>query len=276
MVGRHLCCVCCLLCCAMASAKHLRIIVTGGTSGIGKVLVQQLAASGHRVFFTGRNKEALQGLASCEGVRGSSGDVTNEADVERQFSEALEFLGGLDALVANAGCGAGRQNFEDLPAEQFDRVFSTNVRGAFLWTQRALRVMKPQGHGQIVMTSSVAAMRPCPKAAIYAASKAAVQAMVLSLRAELKGSGVKIGSVNPGAVATEWWGDEGRGGWTKEMGPGSALPFWNDMLRPEDVADGIMTLLTQAASSNIESLVLDPADAGGVAPPDVAKRQRVD
>ncbi|CAE8624908.1 unnamed protein product [Polarella glacialis] len=136
--------------------------------------------------------------------------------------------------------------------------------------------MKPQGHGKIVMTSSVAAMRPCPKAAIYAASKAAVQAMVLSLRAELKGSGVKIGTVNPGAVATEWWGDEGRGGWTQEMGAGSALPFWKDMLRPEDVADGIMTLIRQTASSNIESLVLDAADVGGVAPPDVAKRHRVD
>ncbi|CAE8624910.1 unnamed protein product, partial [Polarella glacialis] len=104
----------------MASASHLRIIVTGGTSGIGKVLVQQLAASGHRVFFTGRNKEALQGLASCEGVRGSAGDVTKEADVERQFSEARWKRTRLDALVANAGCGAGRQNFEDLPAEQFD------------------------------------------------------------------------------------------------------------------------------------------------------------
>ncbi|CAK0862215.1 unnamed protein product, partial [Prorocentrum cordatum] len=272
----------------VAMAAPLRVIVTGGSSGIGRALVAKLAARGHQVYATGRDAKALRGLeslgvseaASGAKVRASAGDVSCEADVERQFKEAAEFFGGPpDVLVANAGCGAGRQDFEEVPAEQFDRVMSTNVRGVFLWVQRVVGPMKRQGRGQVVVTSSMAAVKPCPRAAVYAASKAAVQAMVLSLRAELKGTGVKVGTVNPGAVATEWWGDAGRGGWTEEMAP-QGQPFWTEMLRPEDVADGVLSLVFQKASSNIESLYMDPADSGGAAPPAApgcpAKRPRTD
>eukprot|EP00930_Biecheleria_cincta_P007766 TRINITY_DN109042_c0_g1_i1.p1 TRINITY_DN109042_c0_g1~~TRINITY_DN109042_c0_g1_i1.p1 ORF type:complete len:273 (-),score=45.43 TRINITY_DN109042_c0_g1_i1:202-984(-) len=258
-----------------AGSKSLRVIVTGGSSGIGKVLVRQLAAAGHRVFVTGRDAEALKALESGELVRCSAGDVSSESDARRQFDEALKFLDGLDVLVANAGCGAGRQPLEDFSADQFDRVFNTNVKGVFFWTQAALRLMKPQRRGQIVITSSVAALRPCPNSALYAASKAAVQSMVLSLRAELKGTGVKIATVNPGPVATEWWGASDRGGWSADMAA-SAQPYFNSMLRPEDVANGIMTLVEQPATSNIESLVMDAPDDGGATPPHASKRQRLD
>lgn len=193
----------------------------------------------------------------------SVGDVRNEKDVERQMKEAMSFFDDqLDAVVLNAGCTAKRSSFEDVPIEAFDRVMETNLRGTILWSQEALRIMKTQNSGQIVYTNSVGGIRAVPNAVVYAASKWAVQGLALSLRKEVAGSGVKIGLVNPGPVATEWWGRE------EHLVDGREnLPYWNSMLGPEDVANAILQLVDQPPSSNIEGVILDNSASGGFTPP---------
>eukprot|EP00746_Dinoflagellata_sp_MGD_P000129 gnl/MRDRNA2_/MRDRNA2_100224_c0_seq1.p1 gnl/MRDRNA2_/MRDRNA2_100224_c0~~gnl/MRDRNA2_/MRDRNA2_100224_c0_seq1.p1 ORF type:complete len:765 (-),score=147.65 gnl/MRDRNA2_/MRDRNA2_100224_c0_seq1:165-2459(-) len=208
-------------------------------------------------------------------LKASVGDVGNEEDVARQIQEAMTFFDGqLDAVVLNAGCGAGRKNLEDVPIDDIDRVFRTNVRGVFLWSQAALRIMKPQGGGQLVFVSSQAGIRPSALQATYAASKWAVQGMAMSLRAELKGSGVKIGTVNPGTTATRWFSPKDRGGYGgyteehieafKKRGA-----YWTSMLAPEDVANAIISLVDQPAACNIETIAMDYSDSGGFSPPSI-------
>jgi len=257
----------------------LNIIVTGGSSGIGSATVLDLLRSGHRVFATGRDPAAFgkleherAALLLTGSLQTSIGNVSHEPDVSRQMEEALTFFGDrLDGVVLNAGCGAGKKLAEEVPLDVFDQVFQTNVRGTFIWIQQALCVMKRQGRGQIVVTSSVAASRPCPYSVVYASSKCAVQGMVSSLRAELKGTGIKIGTVNPGPVATDWWNSCSRGGYNWK--PKDAfenkekLAFWNSMLDPHDVAKTIISMLEQPASSNIESIMMDSSDHGGISPP---------
>lgn len=235
---------------------------------MGRVTVLELLRRGHSVFATGRSMAALDELGKEHAnqllpgsLRTSVGDVSSEEHAAGQLREALDFFHGcLDGVVLNAGCGAGRKPAEQVPIHVFDQVFQTNVRGVFVWIQEALRFMKPQRKGQIVVTSSVAGLRPFPNSVVYSSSKFAVQGMVSSLRAELKGTGVKIGTVNPGAIATAWWTDPARGGYT--WTPGDPIESkesidWDSMLAPDDVASAIIAILEQAPSSNIESIILD-------------------
>merc|ERR1711920_251912 len=101
---------------------------------------------------------------------------------------------------------------EDITVESFDEQFATNVRGVFLFIRQVLPGMKKRKRGQIVVTSSVAGLIAIPNASVYVASKWAVEGLVRSVREEVKGTGVKVGTINPGAVATPWWEEQHRGG----------------------------------------------------------------
>eukprot|EP00929_Paragymnodinium_shiwhaense_P121389 TRINITY_DN93604_c0_g1_i1.p1 TRINITY_DN93604_c0_g1~~TRINITY_DN93604_c0_g1_i1.p1 ORF type:complete len:279 (+),score=66.44 TRINITY_DN93604_c0_g1_i1:53-838(+) len=251
-------------------SETLGVIVTGGSSGIGRSLVQQLVQRKYVVFATGRQADALKELES-QGIGWSQGDVASPEDVARHWQEALAFFKQRGAqpfgLCLNAGCAAGRAPLEQLSPEQIDRVLNTNVKGVMLWLREALPLFKEKRCGQVVLTSSLAAVRTCPEQTLYAASKFALHGMLLSLRAELKGSGVKVGSVNPGAVATPWWNDETRGGYSDvKRNEVKETAMWNSMLSPDDVAAQIIALLEQPASANTECVMMEPSDGSGCSP----------
>jgi len=247
------------------------VVVTGGSSGIGCAAVNLLAQKGYIVFATGRNEPALRALEPL-GVGWAVGDISDPETVEKQWAAALQFFESKNAepfgLCLNAGCAAGRMPFEQLSVDQLGSVLNTNVLGPMLWLRVALPLLKERRCGQVVLTSSMAAVRACPEQALYAASKSALHGMLLSLRAELKDSGVKVASVNPGAVATAWWTDPSRGGYTEDMRSAvAATPMWNAMLDPTDVATQIVALLEQPTSVNTESVMLEPSGDVGATPP---------
>ena len=240
------------------------ILVTGGSNGIGAAIVRMYGCSGNSVFFTGRNEHDAVSLRdeviAASGGRAAFalGDVAVPDDVNRMCSEAQAFFkqhgsgsGTIDVLVANAGCGGGRAALETTEIESFDRQFATNVKGVYLFIRAVLPGMKSQKRGQIVVTSSVAGIRPVANGAIYCSTKWAVEGMVRSLREELKGTGVKAATINPGPVATKWWDEEARGG----KRPDGARP--STMLSAEDCARGAATIIDQAETSDIASVVLD-------------------
>jgi NADP-dependent 3-hydroxy acid dehydrogenase YdfG len=226
----------------------LRIVITGGSSGIGEAVALEMAKSGHRFYLTGRNEERLKRICDnleslgCEAYFGK-GDVGNENDVENLFNDVKSKLGGIDVIFANAGVGYFG-NLEDLSLEQYDKQFNTNVRGVFLWLNKSLPLLKAQNSGQIIVTSSNLGLKTGARCSLYAASKHAVQAMVWCLRDELKGTGVKAATINPGSVDTPWFDG-------KDVDR-------SKMLAVEDVAKSVRFLIDQEPTSNIDHILLMP------------------
>lgn len=244
------------------------VIISGGSSGIGLALATALLQKPERqykVFVTGTRPLASTELAPLcaqdDRIRYSSGDTGDEATVKSQFSEALDFFGSdvpLTGLCINAGIGGGRYPLEEFDTERFDKMFTTNVRGVFLWLKQALPTLKADASvkSQICVTSSVMGSRPVALAGPYCASKYAVNGLVLSLRAELKASGhthVKCGLICPAGVATPWWHDPARGYAAADAPP----PDTSKFLTPQAVASACVAMLEQDASSNVESVMMD-------------------
>ncbi|UCG04486.1 MAG: SDR family oxidoreductase [Candidatus Heimdallarchaeota archaeon] len=230
------------------SHKTLRFIITGGSSGIGRAIALEMARSKHSFFLTGRNKEKLQSVADTINNMGGEaffgvGDVGDVDEVETLFSEAFKLLKGVDILVANAGVGYFGL-LEEMTVLQFDEQFKTNVRGVFLWLRKVLPIMKQQNSGQIVVTSSNLGLNTAGRASIYAATKHAVQAMVNSLREELKGTLVKAATINPGSVSTPWF-------------DGKKVDHAK-MLTAEDVAKVARVIIDQTETSNIDHILILP------------------
>ena len=226
----------------------LRIVITGGSSGIGESTALEMAKSGHRFYLTGRNETSLQQICSklnslgCDSYYGV-GDVGIEADVERHFQDVKKKLGGIDVLFANAGVGYFG-NLEDLTIEQYDSQFNTNVRGVFLWINKVLPLLKKQNSGHVIVTSSNLGMKTGARCSLYAGTKHAVQAMVWCLRDELKGTGVKAATINPGSVDTPWFDG-------KEVDR-------TKMLAVEDVAKAVRFIIDQDETSDIDHILLLP------------------
>jgi NAD(P)-dependent dehydrogenase (short-subunit alcohol dehydrogenase family) len=180
--------------------------ITGGGTGIGKALAQQLADEGAHVVLSGRRQDKLdeaQGDIAASGGDASTVvcDVADEASVEAAVATILEQRGHLDVAVANAGFGvAGR--FEKLTTADWRRQFDINVIGAASTIRAALPALKER-KGRAVLIGSVAAFTPYPSGSAYASSKAAIAAMGAVLSIELYGDGVSCTTIHPGFVESE-------------------------------------------------------------------------
>lgn len=177
------------------------VLVTGGSSGLGLAIAQELAGQGATVVITGRRREQLDEALSKLGKRASAvvADVSVIADLVVLFDAIKARHGRLDVLVANAGMGEIAP-LGSITEAYFDRVVSTNVKGVTFTVQGALPLM---GKGSsIVIIGSTASINPGPGLSVYGATKAALRAMVRSWILDIKGSGVRINLLSPGPVNT--------------------------------------------------------------------------
>lgn len=179
-----------------------KLVVSGGTSGIGAAAAQRLADEGAAVWILGRRSEsvatALDARPTMAG--GSACDVSDEAAVERAMSEAVERLGGLDGAFVNAGIDGAGESVLDLPADHFRRVLDVNVIGVFLVARAAARVM-PTGSA-IVINASVNGLRAEFGFADYNASKAAAISLAQTMALELGPRGIAVSAICPGNIPT--------------------------------------------------------------------------
>ena len=183
--------------------RNAGVLVTGGSSGIGRAIAQTLAEAGSRVAITGRNEARLMEAAQALHVHPIRADVGVEADVERTYREFLGQFGRLDVLVNNAGTGAF-QKLVDFALEEFRRTFATNVEGAMLMAREAARLFIAQKSGNIVNIGSTASHRGAPHGTAYYASKFALRGMTECWRAELRPFHVRVMLVNPSEVLTNF------------------------------------------------------------------------
>ena len=171
------------------------LLLTGGSSGIGLHTVQLFAAKGWTVFELSRSGKSTQNVTHvyC--------DVTDDESVERALCEVMQMVDHLDVVISNAGFGiSGPIEFTSISEAQ--KQFDVNFFGAFRLTKAVLPILRKQGRGRIIFTSSVAADLSIPYQSFYSASKSALNAMALALANEVRDFGIRVSVLMPGDVAT--------------------------------------------------------------------------
>jgi 3-oxoacyl-[acyl-carrier protein] reductase len=182
-------------------------VVTGASKGIGAAIAKHLSAEGAAVVvnYSSSKEGADRVVAEIARQRGKAvavqADVTKKADIEHLFAEAKKAFGTLDILVNNAGIYEFAP-IESITEEHFHKQFNLNVLGLILTSQEAAKHFGPAG-GSIINISSVASTFTPPNAAVYSATKAAVDAVTKSLAKELGARKIRVNSINPGMVETE-------------------------------------------------------------------------
>lgn len=229
-------------------------IVTGGGRGIGRAIARALAAEGAATVLAARTREDLAAAASE--IRDAGGrahavcaDVTHDADVDALVDETLAEFGRVDILVTAAGAATFGPVAATKPAD-WDAMLAVNLRAVMLSCRAVLPVMLRRQAGTIVNIASIAARRPIPGAAAYSATKAGVIAWSQVLAEELRGQGVRVAVLVPGAVDTSLW----------DAIPDA--PARERMLTPDDVARAAVLIATLPPRASLEELTLLPA--GGI------------
>jgi NAD(P)-dependent dehydrogenase (short-subunit alcohol dehydrogenase family) len=184
-------------------------LVTGSSSGIGQGIARGLAAEGAAVVLAARRPERLDETAREIVAAGGTAlavptDVTSEQEVERLFATTVERFGRLDILVNNAGITEGGP-LDELSAEAWDRVMAVNLRGPFLCTREAMRIMKRQQGGRIINVGSISAQRVRPSSAPYSASKHGIWGLTQVTALEGRPHGISCGALHPGNTRAEHW-----------------------------------------------------------------------
>jgi len=183
-------------------------LVAGGTGALGSAVTLAFLEEGARVVVTYRRQEEFDLLKSEAGVGesrldGQRADVTDETAASELVEVAIARHGRLDVLVNTVGGYAGGAKLWEVETKVFEQMLDLNLRSGYALSRAAVRVMLRQGHGAIVNVASKAALDHGAGQAAYAASKAAAVAMMDSLAAELKGTGVRVNSILPSIIDTE-------------------------------------------------------------------------
>ena len=177
-------------------------VITGGATGIGRASAKRFIEEGAFVFIFGRRQEALDAALADLGpnARAVRGSVSDEADLDRLYAAVKVERGSLDIVFANAGVGS-QLRLGEITAAHIDETFDTNVKGTILTVQKALPLMGKGG--SVILTGSSAGTTGAPAFTAYSASKAAVRNLARSWAEDLKGTGIRVNVLSPGATATE-------------------------------------------------------------------------
>jgi len=179
-------------------------VITGGASGLGEATARLFVEEGARVVIADLQEEGGKALASELGSNAcfARTDVTREEDIAGAVDQAVATWGRLDCMFNNAGIVGAVGPIDELQVEEYDATMAVLLRGVFLGTKHAARVMKPQGSGSILSTSSIAGLQGGLGPHTYAAAKAALIGFTRNVAAELARYGVRVNCIAPGNMAT--------------------------------------------------------------------------
>ena len=216
------------------------VLVAGGTGGLGHAVSLAFLAEGAKVIVTYRESRGIEELKSeavgMPGVlEGVQADVTDEAAITKLIDEIVTKHGHLDALVNAVGGYAGGVKMWETESKVFDRMLNLNLRSGYVLARAAVPVMLKQGSGAIVNVAAKAAIDHGAGASAYAASKAAAVALMDSLAADVKGTGVRVNSVLPSIIDTAV---------NREAMPDANFAVWP---KPEEIAHVILFLASDQA-----------------------------
>lgn len=224
-------------------------VITGAGRGIGAAIAAKLAGLGAAVVLCGRTRGLLQCTADSIAKAGGRAealecDVTDLRSVEAVAARVDQTMGRIDMLVNNAGVRGFESPLHQLPPESWDRVLNTNLRGVYYCIRAFAPMMIRARSGHIVNISSLAGKNALPNGAAYAASKWGLNGLSYSVAEELRIHNIRVSVICPGSVDTEL---------SPHVGKDPAK-----MLRPEDVAQAVAMLVTQAPQSFVSEILLRP------------------
>ena len=219
-------------------------IVTGASSGIGAATVAALRREGMRVAGGARRAERIDADVALDL------DVTDHESCERFVAEAVAALGGLDVIVNGAGLALGREPFWESSESDERVVLETNVNGLIRMTRLALPHLRDDGH--IVNIGSVAGRQAYEKGSLYVTSKFAVRGFTYALREDLLGRPIRISTVDPGLVETDFSRVRFRG----DEDQARAVYTGVEAMKPDDIAECIVFVLTRPPHVNVDELVV--------------------
>lgn len=218
-------------------------VITGGGQGVGLGIAQEFIEHGATVVVTDLRQEQVDGAVGVLGPKSSGivADVSKLSDMEAMYQEVIARHGRLDAVVANAGVGDSAP-LGSITEKQFDFIYGVNVKGVLFTVQPALPHM-PNG-GTVVIIGSTASIQPPPGMSLYGGAKAAIRNMVRTWIQDIKGSGVRINVLSPGAVDT---------------------PSLRGALEGASGADQVDALVAQMGEGNPVGRLADPREMGSAA-----------
>ncbi|MCA8950296.1 MAG: SDR family NAD(P)-dependent oxidoreductase [Planctomycetes bacterium] len=230
------------------------VVITGASSGIGRASAQAFHRLGDRLSLGARRHERLAGIA--DNAFCSALDVTEPASVTQFLEGALAAHGPIDVLINNAGLARGTEKIAEGTGAAWREMIETNVLGLLEITRRALPAMIERKQGHVIVIGSIAGHIAYPGGGVYCGSKRALQSICQAMRIETLGTGVRVTSVDPGMVETEFSvvrfsGDEDR----------AAKVY--DGVRPltaDDVAECIVFAATRPPHVNLDDILIMPTD----------------
>jgi 3-hydroxy acid dehydrogenase / malonic semialdehyde reductase len=237
-------------------------LITGASSGIGAACAASFAQAGARLLLAARRSERLQGMASdlrsagAEDVHTVALDVREKKEVQAAVDGLPSSWQAIDILINNAGLSRGLEKLYEGKIEDWEEMIDTNLKGLLYVTRAVVPGMVQRGRGHVVNLGSTAGHMTYPNGAVYCATKAAENRISEGLREDLLGTPVRVTTVDPGMVETEFskvrfHGDESR-----------AAKVYQGLtpLQPEDVADAILWAVTRPAHVNIAQVLLTSVD----------------
>lgn len=225
-------------------------VITGGGRGIGKRIALAFAAESASVTIAARTEAELRATAKeLERLGGRveaiPADISSEEDVERLFQRTVEVFGTVDVLVNNAGFGR-EGKLHELSVDDWDAVMATNLRGAFLCTRAAMRIMIPKQRGRIINIGSISAQRPRLNSAAYTTSKFGLWGLTQCTALEGRAHGISCGILHPGNVLTERRAQRAR------------LQDSEPMISGDDIAQQALLMASMPDNVNVLAAIVMP------------------
>lgn len=242
------------------SLTNKTVFITGASSGIGAACARRFAAEGAKLLLCARRKDRLAQLADtlqkelAGNVYFFDLDVTQQQDVIEKIQNLPSEWRDIDILINNAGLAKGLEIFPDASIQDWNEMIDTNVKGLLYVTHTVLPSMVQKNTGHIINIGSIAGHEVYPKAAVYCATKHAVYAINQGLRRDLLGTNIRVSSIDPGMVKTEFSVVRFKGDTTL------ADRVYQGMqpLSPEDIADAIVYCATCPPHVNINEIIIMP------------------
>lgn len=240
--------------------QNQTVLITGASSGIGAACARSFAAAGARLILTARRLDRLEALADELAQKFQTAshllqfDVSDQAAVAGALEALPEAWASLDVLINNAGLSRGLDKLYQGKLPDWEEMIDTNVKGLLYVTRAVVPGMVNRNHGHVVNIGSIAGHQTYPGGNVYCATKAAVRALSEGLKMDLLGTAVRVSSVDPGMVETEFsevrfHGDRDRA---------SSVYQGVTPLTPDDIAEIILFCVTRPAHVNISDLIVMP------------------
>ncbi len=248
----------------MASVQDQIVLITGASSGIGAACARVFAQAGAKLILAARRQDRLDQLADelskfASTIHLLPLDVRDRTIVESALSTLPASWSSVDILINNAGLSRGLDKLQEGSFENWEEMIDTNIKGVLYLTRLVVPGMVSRGRGHVVNLGSIAGHQTYPGGNVYCATKAAVRAISEGLKQDLLGTPVRVSSVDPGMVETEFSQVRFHGDTERAKSVYQGLT----PLTPDDVADVVFFCVTRPPHVNISEVVVMPTDQAG-------------